>query len=864
MKKTFLVTSLIISSILLLVAYRENLNMKWQSYQKEYKEQLQKLAQTEKEKSVAQNYEIKMRQIVLPELNRTDRCVICHVGMEDARMKNMSNPLKTHPGDYLEKHDVEKVGCTVCHDGQGRAITLEESKARGHGKYWEKPALIKPFIEANCYRCHKGTLEETPIYDEGKVLFESKGCLGCHQVDGKGGIKGPELSNIGNASFHIKMPLPENREELLHEFSDNVNLAYIYEAVKEPHAQPDNSAMVDYHFSKKEAVALTVYLKSLLEEDVPGELKAKSTELTWNSPLEHGAQLYGKYCTVCHGAKGEGTHLKELDKIGPAIGNSEFLSIADDKLLKHVISYARGGDMPPFKTTVGLTEEEIDNLVIYVKSFKMTPPTFEEVSQIKGNAQYGESFFAMNCASCHGSEGKHERDLVGPSLNNPLLQGLATRKFWYNTIVKGRSGTAMPSWHFLSAEKLADLIEYLESLKSKPLNQEKVLSLLNNGQASAEFGRKLFVGKCSTCHGLNAEGSLAPSLNNNSFYRIADAKKLIRILSEGREGTAMASWNHLSEEDIADIIAYLKTFQTTESITLSDKKIIGSERLGAKIFQKQCDHCHGIKWSGMIAPIIQSEGFLRQSSDHYIKETVTYGRDGTQMKPYGKGLGGVAELSEEEINAVVAYIRSFEDNPVVLEGKALIQGDPYAGKESFARSCAQCHGQYAEGGVGPAIGKKGFLDTVSDGFIYAMVRVGREGSEMKAFPPHGDGFRSLDEAETLDIISFLRSNVEEAEKHKKKVRGYPQHGKELFERNCAQCHGKKGLGGIAPALNSHNFMEAASDSYLQATMALGRHGTQMKPMMKGGSGVVELSSQDVNDIISYLKMLVEETKGENK
>ena len=52
-------------------------------------------------------------------------------------------------------------------------------------------------------------------------------------------------------------------------------------------------------------------------------------------------------------------------------------------------------------------------------------------------------------------------------------------------------------------------------------------------------------------------------------------------------------------------------------------------------------------------------------------------------------------------------------------------------------------------------------------------------------------------------------------------------------------------------------MESVSDSYLQATMSLGRHGTQMRPMMKGGGGVVELSSQEVNDIISYLRSLVE-------
>ena len=113
MKKTILVSSLIVITVLLAEAYRENLNMDWQQYQKQYKNRLKKLAQTEQEKNVALEYDIKMRQIVLPELNRVDRCVICHVAMEDARMKDMKNPLKQHPGNYVEIHDVDKVGCTL-------------------------------------------------------------------------------------------------------------------------------------------------------------------------------------------------------------------------------------------------------------------------------------------------------------------------------------------------------------------------------------------------------------------------------------------------------------------------------------------------------------------------------------------------------------------------------------------------------------------------------------------------------------------------------------------------------------------------------------------------------------------------------
>ncbi len=854
MNKTILISSLAIIIVLLAEAYRENLSMDWQRYQKTYKQELSKVAQTEQEKQLADQYKIRMRQIVLPELNRVDRCVICHVAMEDSRMSHMSNPLKPHPEKFLEHHDVDKVGCTMCHDGQGRAITFKKALAHGHEDYWEKPALLQPFVQANCYRCHQGTLEETPEYNSGKELFEAKGCLGCHQVNGKGGTRGPELSDLGNASFHVKMPLAESREHLLHEFDENVNLAFIYEAVKDPHAQPKNSAMVDYNFTKEEAKKLTVFLKSLTEDSIPQDLIAESTEKILSSSLERGAQMYGMYCSACHGAQGEGTHLEELGKIGPAIGNTEFLSIADDKLLNHFISYARGGDMPAFKTTGGLTDEEINDIVEYIQSFRMTPPSLEEVRTVKGNAKYGEVFFATNCASCHGSGGSHDKDLIGPTLNNTTLLGLATEEFWYKTIVHGRRGTAMPSWHFLDKYKIADVMAFLESLKPEPLNRERVMSLVNQFPI-IENGEKIYRGSCASCHGNLGEGGLAPSLNNQEFQSITDANFILTILTHGREDTAMPSWNHLAEENVADLIAYIKSWQTKESVVLSDERIIASEVEGEILFKESCQKCHQVGRGSVVAPAILSKGFLSQANDQYIKHSIMYGRGHTKMPPALTGLAGVVELTDEEINSMVAYIRSFEKNPVKLTGTSTIYGDNESGKELFKRSCAQCHGDFGEGGVGPAIGKKDFLDTVSDGFIYAMMRIGRPGSEMRSFPQHGDGFSNLSDTEASDIISFLRSNVAEAESHTKQVRGYSQRGGELFARNCAQCHGAEGQGGLAPSLTNKLFLESVSDSYLQATMSLGRHGTQMRPMMKGGGGVVELDSQEVNDIISYLRSL---------
>lgn len=266
MKKILLISSLLIIAVLANQAYRENVNMEWQKHQRNYKKALYDKAKNEKELMAYRNFKIGMQQIILPEFNRADRCISCHVAIEDPRMTDMPQPLTTHPGDYLENHDIQKIGCTFCHDGQGRAITKDDAHALMTGKYWEKPILMQPFLQSNCSRCHLNTLEEAKVYNYGKQMFSELGCTECHKIHDKGGSTGPELTNISNASFNIKTPVSEKRDDLMEKYHHNANLAYLYESVTDPKASTANSAMPDFGLPEEEATALVVYLKSLTAE----------------------------------------------------------------------------------------------------------------------------------------------------------------------------------------------------------------------------------------------------------------------------------------------------------------------------------------------------------------------------------------------------------------------------------------------------------------------------------------------------------------------------------------------------------------------------------------------------------------------
>ena len=303
MKKTILISSLIVIAVLLAEAYRENLHMDWQHYQRLYKNKLAALARTPQERKQAEGYEIQMRQVVLPELNRVDRCVICHAAVEDDRMKDMPNPLKAHPGNYLEIHEVETVGCTVCHDGQGRAVTEKDAHAVSI-LFWEKPLLPQPFVASNCLRCHHAaSLPELTLINKGRGLFYNNGCLGCHELNGEGGSLAPDLSTMADANIHLKYP---KKKEIVERFRHNLNIAYIFESIRQPQIQPEITAMPEFNFTDEEVLALTAFLKGFSQKAVPASYIIWKERQKRRPEQVDGETLYRKYCIACHGADARG------------------------------------------------------------------------------------------------------------------------------------------------------------------------------------------------------------------------------------------------------------------------------------------------------------------------------------------------------------------------------------------------------------------------------------------------------------------------------------------------------------------------------------------------------------------------------
>ena len=179
---------------------------------------------------------------------------------------------------------------------------------------------------------------------------------------------------------------------------------------------------------------------------------------------------------------------------------------------------------------------------------------------------------------------------------------------------------------------------------------------------------------------------------------------------------------------------------------------------GEQLYNQNCVFCHQADAIGKpgLAPSLTNKELLATASDKFFMETIHDGRPGTGMPPF-------AHLTAVNIKAIIEFLRSHSKLPnqaTLIDQQPDAHGDPRLGKQWFEQICATCHGQkgdgYIAGGTGTAIGKRGFLDKVSDGFIRTTIKNGRSNTRMRGFQGP-DGLANLSDQEIDDIIVYLRS-----------------------------------------------------------------------------------------------------------
>ncbi len=290
--KLWFVALSMVTMILFVVTVVKEEDREWKKWQKEF-------FAMEQERGIDRDYTIKLRQIYNPEAGRTDRCITCHLGMEDTDVSNpyKSNPFKSHPAvDMLKKHPTNKMGCTVCHDGQGLASDTKSAHGRVHA--WDYPMHEKiggvDFVYSSCAKCHglDALPEGTELLVAGRKLWDKYGCFGCHTIkgmDNADGISCPDLTGIGSktesqfSNTHSFAHVDDRHgdghfttkfEWLYQHFLDPAKIT-----PGDPHTGTPPTAMPNLQMTETNARIMTLFVMSLKDqaaENLPSHWISKS------------------------------------------------------------------------------------------------------------------------------------------------------------------------------------------------------------------------------------------------------------------------------------------------------------------------------------------------------------------------------------------------------------------------------------------------------------------------------------------------------------------------------------------------------------------------------------------------------------
>ena len=440
----------------------------WRSVQTQYREILRAKATDDRGRELLAKFRIELKQASVPGLNAVDRCVTCHNGIDDPRMTDVPQPHRVHSGHILDKHSVDRFGCTVCHHGQGAATTFLDAKAED--VFWDYPLLPPEMTEATCATCHdpdKLPAGQVPLLREGKRLYAAKGCGACHKLGGRGGTLGPSLENEG----------AKTRHELIMSNLAPPHTTWRWQEAhfRDPGGIVPGSQMRNPTVTQTEALALTVYMLSQWKLNIPESYLApdkieQKYQALHPMPLS-GEQVYQQYCSACHENGAYSRWDKKFNRFIPAIRGASLVASANLEYFVTNVSQGRPGTQMPAwqKQAGGLLPTEVNAVAEYLRGGAPAPQALPGLN-VRGDSTRGVNLFLKNCAGCHGVAG---RGGMAPEIGNPVFQQAASDGFIVRTIRFGRGGTAMPAFQraespVLSDQDIADLLAYLRGFAATP------------------------------------------------------------------------------------------------------------------------------------------------------------------------------------------------------------------------------------------------------------------------------------------------------------------------------------------------------------------------------------------------------------
>jgi mono/diheme cytochrome c family protein len=246
----------------------------------------------------------------------------------------------------------------------------------------------------------------------------------------------------------------------------------------------------------------------------------------------------------------------------------------------------------------------------------------------------GKELFARHCAACHGEKGDGQgiaarflfpkpRDFrAGRFRLVSTANGVPTADDFNAVLLRGMPGSAMPPWAHLSEQDRAALVEELLRIRRDAVRELAIQQAKDDGEEIDEAeiaksvrikttpgkvavppktgepdavavarGKELYIKQgCASCHGNEGRGDGQQKMVDNEglptrprdflrgiFKGSPDQLSLYRRILIGMPGTPMPSSNNLKPEQIADMVAFVRSLsdeKAREAAVLTRAKIV--------------------------------------------------------------------------------------------------------------------------------------------------------------------------------------------------------------------------------------------------------------------------------------------------
>lgn len=640
----FAISSVSFLVVLAISPLKDFLN-EWKSYQEGYNDYVKTLPQ--KVKPV----EIGVKQVWAQKLDRVDRCITCHVGLEEKALADAPQPFRSHPHIY---HNIKAYGCTTCHEGQGPATTREQ--AHGRVEYWESPLLPVKFMEASCAKCHKEEdVPQAPLLTMGRKLMEESNCVACHKIEGYQKQWAPELDGIGA----------------------KVSRAWLVRWLKDPKAYSSVTRMPNFHLSDEEVNLLADFLMSFKSfasdaklDSVPRDLRSGS-ETDRSGLVQLGETRFREArCISCHiiNLRG-GSVATELGAVASKVNLPWLYNYVKDP--KHL---QPGVEMPRFR----FSEHDLTAVVAYMEDEFLDYSAEEPPPHIPDPAYYEKGlalFKKYNCAGCHGIRGMKNIEEMGPELSRIGSKKLYEIDFGKTGIEENlpsylftklknprifSAAMKMPDYQLSDEQARAITVALLGNTNEQILESFKVPPAPpSTFTPQGEFGKLVDDLACFGCHTMNGRGRLvATDLSReasqaqkqwiHNYFKLPYS--LRPILTERMPNL------FLPEAEIKAIVNYMETVFVADSLDrnvpmdaerISRGKILFAEKFG-------CQSCHqlGAK-GGYVGPPLDHVGSRLKPGWilHWLKDPQSLNPNTIEPK------SGVSEKEAEELTAFLMSLK---------------------------------------------------------------------------------------------------------------------------------------------------------------------------------------------------------------